>query len=642
LKTPEPRKKIAFDKPDLLALSVCLLALIFWIGLLFKKFVCFGYDDWDLAMYAQAVWALTQGSIKSSIFGTSFLANHAEYIAFFIAPLYKIFPSAFTLIVLKAFAFTSGAFVFYLITKHLLDWRMGLTFMLLYLVHPANFLMMIYEFHFENLAIPFVFLMFYFHLKQRLIPFLICTFFATIIKENISLVVMMFGFYALLQRKPLRSPWVAVPVLLGGLFFVINIFIIMPQLKLHDGLASTNLYAEVYRNSSLWDNMSNFTARSYFNDLFTPFTILPIFSPSVLFLGAPIFLQQFLSPYPGMKTFFFHYAATAIIFIFLATVTSLSKFRKNGRILFYFGIIILTVVGNGLLIKKFLPEFRKDSADWKDVLDPQRQRMTDQIPPKASIIASFSFLDKLANRENLYSIHNFWKDQMTFTKGTFPKNKHFDFALIDWNSQWLWADLTTSAGQEEQIHLKRINEFYFSRGWKTVYSANDITLLSSIKGDLPPLVENSPTLFTGITAMDSDIIISEHLKLIHFEIKAPSPTTTELLPLVFVWQSQKTTKEFFAVDLKVLRDDKVILEKIHPLGYTFNGTPVWKEGQYVKENYNLMLSSLAPSEYTLKISFLNINKNKPEPIVFNGQEVDALKFNFCYLCQNQATTKNLP
>ncbi len=192
MKTPEPRKKIAFDKPDLLALSVCLLALIFWIGLLFKKFVCFGYDDWDLAMYAQAVWALTQGSIKSSIFGTSFLANHAEYIAFFIAPLYKIFPSAFTLIVLKAFAFTSGAFVFYLITKHLLDWRMGLTFMLLYLVHPANFLMMIYEFHFENLAIPFVFLMFYFHLKQRLIPFLICTFFATIIKENISLAAIFF------------------------------------------------------------------------------------------------------------------------------------------------------------------------------------------------------------------------------------------------------------------------------------------------------------------------------------------------------------------------------------------------------------------------------------------------------------------
>lgn len=143
-------KAYSLDKTDLIASFICIGMFFYWLNLLLKKFLNFGYYDWDLAMYAQATWALSQGSFYSSIFGTNFFTNHAEYIAFFIAPIYKLFPSAFTLIVLKILSFVIGSFVFYLITKKLLGWRLGILFMLLYQSHPANAFMMIYEFHYET------------------------------------------------------------------------------------------------------------------------------------------------------------------------------------------------------------------------------------------------------------------------------------------------------------------------------------------------------------------------------------------------------------------------------------------------------------------------------------------------------------
>ncbi|MCB9772396.1 MAG: DUF2079 domain-containing protein [Candidatus Omnitrophica bacterium] len=640
------RHFLSLDRADFLALLICFGVFFIWLNLLIKKFINFGYYDWDLAMYAQAVWALSQGSLHSSLFGTTFLTNHAEYIAFFLAPIYKLFPSAFTLIVFKILSLVAGSFVFYLITKKLLGWRLGLVFMILYLLHPANTFMMIYEFHFENLAIFFIFAMYYFFSEKRLIPFLICAFFATIVKENISLIVFMFGFYALFTKRTQKLAWVIGPVLLGGVFFLLTMFVITPHLRMQEGIASANQYLSMYLSSSdqtgsivqrlihslsaLWHNFSSPLNQKYMIELFIPFHILPFLSPLTFLLGAPILLQHFLAPSHTMHSLYYHYAATAIIFIYLATVQTLSIIKNHRRPFLYICIIIITAINFSLYLRMYLPPFQNKIALWEDRLDPARQNMLQRIPKDASVVASFNFLAQLTSRKDLFSLHNVWQNYEPFTgKTPFVVPNDLSYLLIDWNCPWLRDDLLYSTKENSNNYLKQIHALYFARSWETIDAIEDITLLSASQtNDGQRLVENSQSFFSD-SPKRFDISIGEHLKLLDLQILPINVANKSILPLELVWQSTAPINDLLAIHLSIVQKNQIRITRKHVIGYAFNATPLWEKNQYVKERYNLLLPALERGEYILNISIFNISKKKLETISFNNQKsnnLNLLKF----------------
>lgn len=637
---PHPSAKL---NSDLAALLVCGVFFVFWLNLLAQKFRYFGYYDWDLAMYAQAVWALTQGSFHSSLFATNFLTNHAEYIAFFLAPVYKLFPGAFTLVVLKVLAYSCGAYVFYLISKRVLAWPLAFILMILYLIHPANAFMLIYEFHFENLAIPFIFLMYYFFREQKLLPFLTSAFFATIVKENISLVVMMFGFYALFIKRPQKTLWVAGPLILGGGFFALTMFLVTPYLRAAEGITNANQYISMYWNQPsktapfaqlLWQNLSSLSAtflsplnRQYMADLFLPFQIIPVFSPLTILLGTPIFLQHFLAPSHSMHTLFYHYAATAIIFIFLATAESLAKIKDHLRPIFYFFVIIGMVVGYSAYIQRFMPLFHRRVAAWQDRLDPARQKMLEQIPQNSSVVASFDFLAPLADRQEVFSLHNVWQNYATFTgKTPFALPQDLSYALIDWNCPWLWGDLLKAPRELSRQYLNRINAMYHGRRWQVVEMIEGLTLLSAAPGpgQQPPLVENSSVPFADVPG-SLNIKMGESVSLVSLKVREDAPFSPDILPLEFVWRSLKKTEDYLAVMIYIMKDDTLVAQRAHPLGYAFNATPLWQKGHYLKERYNILLPGLAAGEYHIQISLFNLSRNSAvEKVYPNGTGLDRL------------------
>lgn len=630
--------------PDGAAFLICLTAFFFWLTLLYRKFTYFGYYDWDLAMYAQATWALGQGSLHSSIFGTSFLTNHAEYIAFFIAPVYKLFPSAFTLVVLKTLSLVSASFVFYLIIKNISNWRLGIVFMLLYLLHPANAFMMIYEFHFENLAIIPIFLMYYFVQTRRFIPFLISAFFATIVKENISLVVFMFGLYILLKRKPKEKKWALGPVILGLGVFILTMFILTPYLRSHEGLTEANQYLSMYWDKATdscsltdklshnlakyWQTLSGPMNQNYLKELFLPFHILPFLNPLTLFLGLPIFLQHFLSPAPTNHTLYYHYAATAIIFIFLASAESLAlvqrKFKKSSYII----VLLLTLLSFFLYTKNYLPNFEKEISPWEDRLDTVRKSMAKEVPSRASIVVNFDFLAPLANRAEIFSLHNVWQNYATFTgKTPFVLPDTLSYALVDWMCPWLWdAVFKSERPLSSNKYLQNLNKFYFSRSWHTVKAVEEITLLSTTNPGTnnSPLVENSLTPFLS-ASHDShlDITIGNELKLISLSVK-PQNSQDHTLPLTFVWQAQAPIEDLLGAKIRFLQKDNIITEVLHPLGYAFNLTPLWKQGQYVKEHYNIYLAQpLTRGEYLLDIAIAGLQTGT-KTVLINGKQTTSI------------------
>ncbi|HNV24296.1 MAG TPA: DUF2079 domain-containing protein, partial [Candidatus Omnitrophota bacterium] len=215
----------------------CGLGIMLWSILLTKKFINFGYYDWDLAIYAQAMWRMIHGSLNVSLFGMNFLGNHAEYVSFFIAPIYFLFPHPLTLLFLKIISFFTAAYILFHIAKKYLPGAISFVIFLLCIFYPANIFMLVFEFHFESLALPLLMGILWAFLEKKIKIFLILSFFLCLVKENMPLIVIMFGVCSLFRKETHKWLWGGIPILFGMIYFLVTLFYLIPLSRA--GLPST-------------------------------------------------------------------------------------------------------------------------------------------------------------------------------------------------------------------------------------------------------------------------------------------------------------------------------------------------------------------------------------------------------------------
>ena len=608
------------DPPDIIALLSGFIFFIAGLDILAEKYINFGYHDWDFALYANAMWNLSHGSFHSSVFGTNFLTNHAEYFSFILVPVYRLFGHPFLLIVLKLFSFTAGSFVLYLIAKKNLGWPTATVLMLLYQLYPPNFFMLIYEFHFENLAILFIFLLYYFFTNQKLTPFLITALFASLIKENIALIVTTFGIYAIFSKRGNKFAWIMGPLFLGGGTFLLSMFVITPHLRMQEGLTYANQYIGFYWKDpgehahltqiillnlhNAWANMSSPLNIFFIKELLGPLNFLPLLSPHALFLGAPVLLQNFLGPTFQMHTIYYHYAATITVFIFLALAASLKFLKIYIRPLIFYIVVFFTGLTCMFNTIDYLPEFSGRMASWPDRLDPVRWQMVDVIPPDASVMATFDFLDKLANRKDLYSFHNVWRNHNPFTgESPYRIPQNLSLALIDWECPWFWADVLSQARGGRQDALRHASDFYFQGAWAVKEAAEEITLLEKgAAGNLPPLVEVSKDLPLNLPA-NPVLSVDNKFSLLDFTIgQKQGATLKKKIPLTFLWKAQEDMDDLYSMVIELKNGKETVFRWYRHIGYGIYATPLWKKGDYIKERYWVSLpSGSPPAHYTFEI-----------------------------------------
>lgn len=635
--------------PNLLAILICIGAFLFWSNLLIEKFVYFGYYDWDLAIYANAMWALTQGSFSGSLWGTNFLTNHAEYISFFIVPIYKLFPSAMTLVLLNLSSLITAGFILYLIGKEKIDWLLSLILMVLYLTFPANFFMLIFEFHFESLAIVFIFLIYYYlRINVHYGKFVLCCLLASLCKENIPPVIFMFGFVELLIKKaPGRKfAWTAIGIGLG--VFIIEMFIITPSLRHWEGMATAttpyiNLYWSGQEKLTLLQNLTTNSSRllsllfSHWNALYTrdmlsPFLILPLLSPLTLLIGLPLFLQALLSNLYSMHTIYFHYAATVTPLIFLATLEGLFLLRKKFSKLTYNVFSLLLIVSLSANAYHPAKELVKKVSQWKDENDQVRWALIKQIPAQASVTSTFQFLSHLANRDNVYPLRNIWNSNNIFKSHSPFVVPQTDYALIDWNCDWLWGEVIAPADKESHQRLNRLKEFYFNNNWQVKAAAGEITLLernsTSLKKQKPlHLVEVQKSPFQPLADKIKSFSVNHKFQLLNSELTQNTfknfsqPLTT----LTFYWTTKTKLPDYYRITIALLSDGIPLRIWHHPIGYAVYPTRLWEPGDYIKENYWIDLASLEPGKYSIVVEIKNLTQNKWEDITYQSELTPQLK-----------------
>lgn len=283
--------------------------------------------------------------------GTIDFVGHQRYIFLLFLPFFYIYPHPITFSIISSFLLSSGVFpVYWLANEVSKSKKIALISVMMYLLHPTVSWLFLESVKEEIFALPFLLFAFYYMYVKSFNKFLFFLFLACICKENIPLVAIMFGVYAFLEKY--EKKWVYTPLILGAGVFSFELLYLKPYFadlshQLY-GYVLTSQFGMLadrysYLGTSASDMIFNllkdpqllfkymFTQESlnYLLILFLPVGYISFFSPKILLIAAPVFLQNLLANAPPQRMINFHYSAVIIFVIICSAIFSLSSINKK-------------------------------------------------------------------------------------------------------------------------------------------------------------------------------------------------------------------------------------------------------------------------------------------------------------------------
>ncbi len=195
----------------------------------------------DLGIMDQAIWNTLHGNILHmticnivsdtncvSPAGYTRFAIHFEPILFPISWIYFFWPSPKALVVLQTLVVATGAYpAFWLARLRLRSELAGVAIALLYLLYPALNQAVVYDFHAVTLTAAFLMFMLYFMYTRRTLWMFVFAILAMACKEEMPLVIIMFGFWSILFQRRWRSGLGL--MVLGGGWFLLGFLYVIPH-----------------------------------------------------------------------------------------------------------------------------------------------------------------------------------------------------------------------------------------------------------------------------------------------------------------------------------------------------------------------------------------------------------------------------
>src|SRR3989338_8718516 len=204
--------KVLTDKKIKILTGAILLYILSFSFFSIWKYSNFLYNGMDLAIINQVFYNSINGNFfASSIHPPSYLADHLNPIIFLLLPIYYLFSSPKTLLILQALTLGLSAWPVFLIGKKVIDKNWGLLFALAWLLNPIVQNINSFEFHFLPLAVFFILWVTYFYLQEKYWPYLAFLILALLVREDVAVVTVMFGVVAAINKKSFR--WIATPIL---------------------------------------------------------------------------------------------------------------------------------------------------------------------------------------------------------------------------------------------------------------------------------------------------------------------------------------------------------------------------------------------------------------------------------------------
>ncbi|PSF35651.1 hypothetical protein C7H19_15525 [Aphanothece hegewaldii CCALA 016] len=321
-------------------LSLINLIIINFIILLISSIIrhrLFQSNALDLGWFDQGVYLISQGKNPIiSFVDYHILGDHAAFILYPIALLYKIYNSVYWLLAIQALALSLGAFPIYQLSLQAdLKHKIAITLSTAYLLYPLIFNVNLFDFHPDVIAVPALLWAVLAARSNSIIGFLVAIVIVLSCKAIFSLTVAAMGIWLLLFEK--KRLYGSIAIILGIAWFILSTQVIIPILTGNDAAIEMadsrysylgNSVGEIIKNIFLKPNLILGKLFSLANLEYIIFLFIPVIwglSPrylSPLIAAIPTLALNLITDYLPQKNLTNQYSLTIIPFLFIAVIAT--------------------------------------------------------------------------------------------------------------------------------------------------------------------------------------------------------------------------------------------------------------------------------------------------------------------------------
>lgn len=443
----------------------------------------FGTSAYDLGLYAQGVWLLSQFQPPFvTLMGRHLFGDHASFILLLLVPLYWIAPSVDTLLLVQSAVIAAGAIPVFLYARPRLESSaLAFVFGAVYLAHPAVGWTNLENFHPDSFLGLFIGMAIWAALSRHWRTYTVFVVLALLVKEDVSLVVVPLGVWVALRR----DRRIGVMTIVGSLgYMAIAMFVIMRSLI---GVPTRNLWripfggisglitTTIYRPGELFDHLRSDGRPWYIWQMLFPSGWAALRLPDIAAISGLVMFTNLLSVFWYQYQIQYHYSLIAVPALTLGAVHAMGVLRGRRRRITV-AAVALTALWSSILWGP-LPWSRNDLAHWAPSHPGARaaRRIIEQVPEDAVLSAHHLVAPHLAHRQLVYMFPN-----------------PFRVVLYGPDNRWAGRRLEDQAEQIEYVVLPVNRTQTEARDWAaiegafTVVSANEYWVLYRRDGILPP------------------------------------------------------------------------------------------------------------------------------------------------------------
>lgn len=373
----------------------------------------FAYLGFDLGVFSQATWLISQGKTPwLTVRGMHAFGDHFSLILYFIAPLYRLFPTPKTLLIIQVTACAIGAVPLYYFalnrTKSVLT---ALCFALAYLLNPLLQVACCEEFHPDTLMIPGFLAAIYFMEKQHWGLYFACIFIVLITKEIAGFTVIALGLYAYFRNR-----WVGTGTILTGIAGILTAFAVIRHFNSGQPSAYLAFYAK-YGNNPLEIVLFTIThpltiladintgwAGAYLLTLLIPVAFLACFAPEKLVIALPSIVINLIF---SRLTVVVYYSAPVLPFLLGASMIGFTRcchftnrYAPYPKYLLLYYLLQFTLIAT--LFYRPINRFQFEQMEKPEII----RKALASIPGNAVVSASAEFVPHLSGRSRVYVYPN--------------------------------------------------------------------------------------------------------------------------------------------------------------------------------------------------------------------------------------------
>ncbi len=409
----------------MLALAIGIY-IAYFTAATFARYDNFYAGRFDLGNMSQTVWNTSQNRVfqLTDPDGTeviSRLAFHADFFLIFLSPLYKLWSTPKLLLLVQTVLLGGGAYFVYQLAAHILKNKtLSLLFALSFLLYPAVAFANLYDFHSVTLASTFLLGAFYFLLKEKYLFFILFSFLAGSTKENIWVIVSLFGLYIFYKQTTVQKRmfglvvfftcalvfyylvWHAIPDARGGSHFALSYYSDF-------GETPTSVLKNLLLSpQKILGTILQHDRIGYIYQLFSPLGFLPLLSPFFLIFTLPDFFISFLSNNAQLRQIYYHYSAAITPFLFIGSIFAAQKIKKSYPLFFRYlpFYLVFTTLWAAYFIGP-LPGAKNPNTIMftepqinKDIITTHLS----QIHKNKSVAATNNIGSHLSHRQKIYTI----------------------------------------------------------------------------------------------------------------------------------------------------------------------------------------------------------------------------------------------